>query len=98
MDGIAVYFDQIDIDKMLLAKSAIQSQRIDVKKLWVLPEDYPKEILESVAGAFVEKLISLDKKKFLELCRNQSYQNATYIYGNELNTLIREFNKKLNIN
>lgn len=97
-EGIAVYFDQMENDKMLLAKNAIQSQRIDVKKLWVLPEDYPKEILEPLAGAFVEKLILLDKKKFLELCRNQSYSNAKYIYGKDLNTLIREFNTKLNIN
>lgn len=95
-EGIGVFFDQIDIDKILLAKSAIQGQSIDIKKVWVNPEDYPNEILRPVAGAFVAKLISLDKKKFLELCRNQSYQNARYIYGDELNKIIFEFNKDLN--
>lgn len=95
-EGIGVYFDQIDLDKMLLAKSAIQNQRINVKQLWLNPKDYSKEILEAVAGAFVEKLIQFDKKKFLELCRNQSYQNAEYIYETELRNIITEFNRDLN--
>lgn len=95
-EGIGVYFDQTNSNRMEKAKKAIQNQKMDIKELWVNGNKSSEQILYPIAGAFVEHLISLDKEKFLELCKNQSYENAELIYGAELEKTISEFNKQLN--
>lgn len=95
-EGIGVYFDQTDTNRLEKAKIAIQNQKIDIKELWINGNKSSEQTLYPVAGVLVEYLISLDKEKFLELCRNQSYENAELIYGTELKKIISEFNKKLN--
>jgi len=95
-EGIGVYFDQTNSNRIQNAKSVIQNQKIDIKEFWINGNNYSEEILYPIAGAFVENLVLLDKKKFLELCKNQSYKNAELIYGKELEKIISNFNKKLN--
>ena len=95
-EGIGVYFDQTKRNKLEKAKKVTQNQKIDIKELWVNGNKYSEHILYPVAGAFVEYLVLLDKKRFLELCKNQSYENAELIYGKKLKRVISEFNKQMN--
>lgn len=95
-EGIGVYFDQTNTNRLEKAKNTIPNQKIDIKELWINGNKLSEQILYPIAGAFVEYLISLDKEKFIELCKNQSYENAELIYGTELGKIISEFNKKLN--
>ncbi|WP_298239495.1 hypothetical protein [uncultured Algibacter sp.] len=95
-EGIGVYFDQTNTNRLEKAKNAIPNQKIDIKELWINGNKFSEQILYPIAGAFVEYLISLDKEKFIELCKNQSYENAELIYGTELEKIISEFNKNLN--
>ena len=95
-EGIGVYFDQTKSNRLQKAKIVVENQKINIKELWVNGDNYSEKIFYPVAGAFVENLILIDKKKFLELCKNQSYKNAELIYGIELEKIIYDFNKKLN--
>lgn len=88
-EGIGVYFDQTKANRVL------QKQKVDIKDLWINGNNYSEEILYPIAGAFVENLVLFDKEKFLELCKNQTYENAELIYGNELRKIISDFNNEL---
>tara|TARA_R110001583_G_C5565427_1_gene401565 strand:+ start:52 stop:1125 length:1074 start_codon:yes stop_codon:yes gene_type:complete len=95
-EGIGVYFDQTNSDRIQNAKNTLQSKKIDIKEIWLNPNQYSEEILYPIAGAFIENLVLIDKLKFLELCKNQTYENAELIYGKELGKIILDFNNKLN--
>jgi tetratricopeptide (TPR) repeat protein len=95
-EGIGVYFDQTRANRLENAKRVIQNQKIDIKELWINGNNYFEEFFYPIAGAFVENLVLIDKEKFLELCKNQTYENAKLIYGNELDKIISDFNNKLN--
>lgn len=95
-EGIGVYFDQTESNRSEIVKRAIKNDEIDIKELWIHGESSSEEVLYPIAGAFVEELILFDKKKFLELCKNQSYKDAELIYGTELKKIISDFNIKLN--
>ncbi|WP_136465106.1 tetratricopeptide repeat protein [Flagellimonas onchidii] len=95
-EGIGVYFDHSNKNRILQAKRVANNKEIDVKKLWIDGETYSEEVIYPVAGAFVEHLISIDKEKFIELSKNQVYENAKLIYGQELDKIISRFNKKIN--
>lgn len=95
-EGIGVYFDQTNTNRLEKAKKTVKNKKIDTKELWINGKNYSEQFLYPIAGAFVEYLIEIDKEKFLELCKNQSYENAELIYGAVLEKIISEFNKKLN--
>ena len=95
-EGIGVYFDQTDTNRLENAKKAILNEKVDIKELWINGNKLSEQTLYPVAGAFVKHLILFNKEKFLELCRNQSYENAELIYGAELGKIISEFNNQLN--
>ena len=95
-EGIGVYFDQTKTNRLEKAKKVLDNKKIDIKELWINGNNYSEKIFYPVAGAFIENLVLLDKKKFIELCKNQTYENAELIYGKELKEIISEFNIKLN--
>ncbi len=95
-EGIGVYFDQSNSNRIKKAKNISKKLKIDIKELWLNGKNYSEEILYPVAGAFVENLILLDKERFLELCKNQTYENAELIYGKELENIFSDFSNKLN--
>lgn len=95
-EGIGVYFDQTNNNRMLNAKQVAKKKPIDVKDLWLNGKKYSEEILYPVAGAWVGALVLFNKEKFLALSKNQTYQNALLIYGDELNSMIDEFNNRVN--
>lgn len=95
-EGIGVYFDQTNTNRLEKAKKTVKNKETDIKELWLNGNNYSEQFLYPIAGAFVEYLITIDKEKFLELCKNQSYEKAELIYGTELDKIISEFNKQLN--
>ncbi len=97
-EGIGVYFDNSSRNKLRMAKTIFQKQKVEITNLWKNGSDYSEKILYPIAGAFVENLIQLDKEKFLELCKNQTYKNAKIIYEKDLDKIISDFEKQLNTN
>lgn len=94
-EGIGVCFDQGAYDKMEFAAKIFKAHPVDIKGLWTNPRAYDEEVLYPVAGAFVQYLIGYNKTLFLEMNNNQTYQNATAIYGRQLDSLIDQFTMKL---
>jgi len=95
-EGVGVYFDQSNVNRILIAKKVLNTQPLDIVDIWKNGRSYSDRILYPVGGAFVEQLILFDKDKFLKLCINQTYENAQVIYGSELENIISNFNNQLN--
>lgn len=95
-EGIGVWFDQENTNKIQKAKDVFKNNPFKLKDMWKNSRNYSDSVLYPVAGAFVKHLVSYDKDKFLKLCVDQSYENAEKIYGPELETLILNFNLQLN--
>lgn len=93
-EGIAVCFDQ-DTDKLEVAKKVFDVKTTSIETLWKNPQGYPESILYPIAGVFVSELVNFNKEKFLMLCKNQTFENAQQIYGNELQNLINLIENKL---
>lgn len=100
-EGAAVYFDQTGRNHLTQAKRQIKNSNIkaiSIKKLWL---NWPGERTGSfntypLAGAFVEHLIDQEgMDKFKELLKDQSYENAKVIYGDKIDDIIADFEKKL---
>jgi tetratricopeptide (TPR) repeat protein len=98
-EGIAVYFDQTNQDKMELAKTILKQKGIkhlSIVELWnngnflIDDDSYP------LAGAFVKYLIDCEgEEKFRSIIADQSYQNAKAVYGDRLDRLIKNFEEAL---
>jgi tetratricopeptide (TPR) repeat protein len=95
-EGIGVYFDQSNSNHLANAKKNALEIKVDVKDMWINGENYEEHIFYPVAAVWVGTLILFDEKKFLALSKNQTYENALIIYGDGLNSMIEEFNKKIN--
>lgn len=104
-EGIGVYFDCSETNRISTAKEIINYQRkinnnfnnYDIRIFWTNPNKYPEHIMYPIAGAFVEMLVNHNTNKFLELTKDQSYENALNIYGRGgLDRLISNFNEELN--
>lgn len=104
-EGIAIYFDQNIADKATLAKKRINKwsqkhtfNKINLKDLWQKDWDEWQRIevnfiTDPLAAGFVGLLIEIKgREKFLELYKNQTYENAVKIYGKkELENLIKSY-------
>jgi tetratricopeptide (TPR) repeat protein len=98
-EGTAVCFDQTNQYRINKIKYWISTndKKIEIKDIWKNGKEYPDEILYPLAGRFVQELIEkFGKDKFLELFKNQTYENAQLIYGMELFMFIKEFENKIN--
>jgi tetratricopeptide (TPR) repeat protein len=97
-EGTAVYFNQTKADQMDLARKAIKSNGITavcLKETWN-ERTLPEEVLYPVGGAFIKYLVeNYGKEKFLELFRNQTYENALKVYGEGFESSIETFEKSL---
>jgi len=98
-EGTADCFDLSNRDKFKLVKNwiAANNKQIAIKDCWANGENYGEEILYPLSGLFVKELIdNFGKEKFLEFFKNQTYENAKMVFGNKLDTMIEEFEKKIN--
>ncbi len=97
-EGTAVYFDQTSRDQLALARKAIKEKgysSISLKEIWnnrVMPE----AVMYPIGGAFVKYLIDTEgKDKYLELFKDQTYQNGHKIYGDKFEKIVSEFENSL---
>lgn len=101
-EGTAVFFDLTSENKLLLAKQRINENKLkslSIKSLWSNWKSVKPEISYPISGAFIKFLIDSEgKEKFLNLYKNQSYENAKTIYGEKLNIIISEFEFLINKN
>ena len=98
-EGIAVCFDLSNQDKLKLLKDyiAANNKQVAIKDCWENGDKYGEEILYPLSGLFVKELIdSFGKEKFLEFFKNQTYDNAKLVFGNKLDLIIEELEKKIN--
>ena len=66
-----------------------------MKEIWN-NRSLSEEVLYPVGGAFVKYLIdTAGKDKFIELFKNQTYENARKVYGDNFETLVVGFEKSL---
>jgi len=95
-EGTAVHFDQTGQDKLRIVKSKLRGQFVSVTELWENWEALSPEVSYPLSGAFVKLLIEKGgKEKFLELLKDQSFDNAAVIYGEQLSDIITEFERSL---
>lgn len=99
-EGLAVCFDQTNMDKLSLAREYMNKNplgKIQIKKIWQdglgsLPEDFTYPL----SGAFVKCLIdNLSEDEFKEFLKEQSYENAERLFGDKLEKIIGDFEKRL---
>jgi len=102
-EGLAMYFDQTNRDFLTILKESmhkLKGEKISIKDWWI---KWPGDMIGDnfytyvVAAAFVEYLIEEEgMDKMIELAKNQTYQNAKFIYGDKIDQLIVEFENMLN--
>lgn len=96
-EGMAVHFNQTNQNKMQLAKNRFKQngiKHISIIELWNNWTENP--LTYSIAGAFVKYLIDHEgEEKFKLIIANQSYQNAKYVYGDNLDVLINNIEEEL---
>ena len=98
-EGTAVCFDQTNQDKELIVKDWIKAnnKKISIGEIWVGWKNYPDALTYPLAGLFVKELIeNFGQEKFMEFFGNQTYENAKLIFGDKLDTLIKDFENKIN--
>lgn len=98
-EGTAVCFDQSGHNKMLLVQEWIKKNNklIVIKDLWANLENYPDELVYPVSGLFVKVLIdNFGRDKFLDFFKSQTYENAKLVFGENLDIVIKAFEKEIN--
>jgi hypothetical protein len=98
-EGLAVCFDLSKRDRREVARAAVRKAGITTMHLPDLWQDEATPIPDSleavfypVAGAWVQTLIDRGgRKKFLELCREQTLVGARRIYGEDLVDWMSDF-------
>ena len=95
-EGTAVHFDQTGLDKLGIAKNRLSNQPVSIIELWENWVTLPADISYPLAGAFLKYLLEKGgKEKFIELLKDQTFENAALIYGEQLGGIITEFEESL---
>ena len=98
-EGIAVYFNMANDNKMTQLKTVILKgnyTNLKVMDFWNNFRNYSDDISYPFAGAFIQTLI--DKygiEKLKPLFINQTYDNAKKLFGEEFDSVISEFEKQI---
>lgn len=98
-EGTAVCFDLETRDRLKQVKdwTSANNKQVAIREFWDNGNNYAEEILYPLSGLFVKELIAnFGKEKFLEFFKNQSYDHARLVFGDKLEKLILEFDKKIN--
>lgn len=100
-EGIAVCFDQSNNDrpKIMQEQKVKESPMItfSIKDAWNNPNIYPEWVYYPLAGEFIKRILDKwGKEKLVRLLKNQTYENALLIYGEELIETISEFENEIN--
>ena len=96
-EGIATYFDLNN--RAIYGGPGFKkpTEKISLKEAWLNDYKY-SDYVYYFLGAEVLKLLNqrFGKTKLLQLIKNQSYLNAKKLYGNELDKVLAEVEKKVN--
>lgn len=99
-EGTAVYFNQTKENKLENAKNymaKINIASISVKDLWKDWTMVDQGLSYPLAGAFVSEFVNkFGEDGLIKILPDQTYENSRKIFGEELDTLIGTFEKKLN--
>lgn len=99
-EGTSVCFDQTNQNREQMVKDWIKSnnKKITIGEIWTNWKDYPVELTYPLSGLFVKELIdNFGRDKFIEFFGNQTYDNAKLVFGDKLDKVIEEFEKKINM-
>jgi hypothetical protein len=99
-EGTSVAFNLVEANRMREARQAMRmtgTREVSVARFWDDREAVPELLLYPVAGAFVERLIARrGREPFMRLLQRQTLEEARAIYGEELDSIIRDFERELN--
>ena len=98
-EGTAVCFDLSNNDRIQQVKKwkTDNNRKISILDFWENSNNYPEEIVYPLAGIFVKAIIdTFGKEKYIEFIGNQTYEHAKSVFGEELDQLIQDFEKKVN--
>lgn len=99
-EGTAVCFDQSHKNRINQIKDwiATNKKQVAIKDYWKNGREYEEEILYPLSGQFIKELIdNFGREKFLEFFKNQTYENAKIVFGNEFDNVIKGFENKINM-
>jgi len=95
-EGVAVYFDQSNRDRMKTAKNLLDDKEVDIIDLWNNPDKYPNEYNYALGGALIDFLMNNGNENQLKaLLKNQTPETATKTYD-DFNDLIARLEEQLN--
>lgn len=98
-EGTAVYFNLSNNNPVQYIKDWVKknNRKINIKDIWINWKSYPTEFSYPLSGLFVAELIDkFGKEQFLEFFKDQTYENAKKVFGDKLDNIIEDFEKKLN--
>lgn len=100
-EGIAACFDLSNNNRLEIVKKQKKTDStqviVSIKEAWANPKAYSEWVYYPLAGEFLSRLLDKwEKNKLLELLKNQTYENALSIYGDELNKIINELENEIN--
>lgn len=100
-EGTAVFFNQSMDNKLLTLKKLMETNGINqvkIKDNWEKFELGNEAVSYALAGAFISDFVEkFGIKGLIKILDNQTYKNAKSIFGNELEVMISEFEKKIQI-
>ncbi len=100
-EGTAVCCDLSNNNRLEIIKKQKETDStqvvVSIKEAWTNPRAYPEWVYYPLAGEFVFRILDRwGKDELFELLKNQTYENALLIYGEELNTIISELENEIN--
>jgi len=100
-EGIAVCFDLSNNNRLEIINNQKEKDStqviVSIKEAWTNPKAYPEWVYYPLAGEFVFRILDKwGKNKLIDLIKNQTYENALLIYGEELNAIISELENEIN--
>lgn len=95
-EGVAVYFDQTNRNRMKVAQEFLNGKKINIIDLWTNTSNYSRDYCYPIGGALIDFLLKTGTEQQLkEILKDQSIDNAKKIYRDFENLMI-DFNEKLN--
>ncbi len=96
-EGIAVYFDQTNRNRMNVAQEFLNGRKINVIDLWTNTSSYTNDYCYPIGGALIDFLLKNGTEQQLkEILKNQTTDNARKVYK-DFDNLMKDFNEKINV-
>lgn len=101
-EGVAVYFDFTKQDKLSQAQKAMEynaMKKINLKDLWLNWDSINQMSIKYPASAVLVKYLISEygEDRFKLLLKNQTYENAKYIYGSKIDEILSKVEEILTV-